>query len=102
MLNAGKNRENNIVDVRNKLTVPHATFNNTTSFITAARYGRRMPLFLLDCPKSRMGPHNLDSQSNANGFTNSSRSIFHNRRTHRHLPYLNRTKNEVILSQKKS
>ncbi|CAI8612142.1 unnamed protein product [Vicia faba] len=109
MTSQGKNRENNIVGVRNKLIVPHATFNNTTSFITAARYGRRMPLFLLDCPRSRMGPHNIGSQSYANGFTDSSRYVFHNRRTHRHFPYLNRTRNnfqilndyQLILSQKK-
>ncbi|PNX59627.1 hypothetical protein L195_g056481 [Trifolium pratense] len=105
--------------------VPFASYNNTTSFIAAARYGRKMPLCLLNGrelimgTRSRMDSHSVpqnfpsnvsssqnsissgvDLQGYANDFPNSSRRIFPNRRSLRYRPYrerLNRMNNSSII-----
>jgi hypothetical protein len=123
-MHAGRDDEN-IVAARTKSTAPLASYNNTTSFITAARYGRKMPLCLLYGGQLFMGttsqmgsqsvsqnfPSNVSSIKNsissgvdlqgyANDFPNSSRPIVPNRRSLRYLPYrerLNHLNNSSII-----
>ncbi|GAU33338.1 hypothetical protein TSUD_166030 [Trifolium subterraneum] len=109
----------NIVAARTKSMVPFASYNNTTSFIAAARYGRKMPPCLLNGrelimgTRSQMGSHgtpqnfasNISSTQNSissgvSSTPNSSRPIFPNRRSLRYLPYrerLNRMNNSSII-----
>jgi hypothetical protein len=123
-MHAGRDDEN-IVAARTKSTAPLASYNNTTSFITAARYGRKMPSCLLYGgqlfmgTRSQMGSHSVSQnflsnagstqsstssgvglQGYANDFPNSSRPIFPNRRSLRYLPYrerLDRLNNSSII-----